>query len=223
MSHFKYQFKPSHDIDNYYHLGSVLDNNFKPVLSEENPYQPINLKDFFGSSQPIEIEIGCGKGNFMVEYCDMFPKQPFIAIDQEPAIAYFAAKRLSKRPHLKHTRVIHGDAFCLFKNYLSDNSVKAFHMYFLDPWPKKKHLKRRFVKPEYLQEIKRLAIPNAIIYWRTDHKSYHESASEIFNNESWITCINFNAEPLHNITTNFEKKYLKEGRPIYRQEFQVKK
>ncbi len=216
--------KPSHDIPNFYHLTTTVNSLGKPFLlpKEESPYKPIDLKTYLKQEGSIEIEIGCGKGNFSKSYCKQYPKTSFIAIEQNPRVAYIAAKKLQKNDPPPHALLLHGDAFYFLRDYLKPNTIKAFHMYFPDPWPKKKHLKNRLLQHIYLEQIKRVALPNASFYWRTDHQEYHQSSMEIFQELNWIIPIE-EPQKHREIQTLFEKRYLQEGRPIYNFTFKIEK
>ncbi len=214
---------PSTDMDRLIHLKVICDHLGTPLLAPDEKQVPLDLNDFMGSPDPLEIEIGCGKGNFMQEYCEKFPNKPFLGIDQEGAIAFFAAQRMAKRKQLQNYRVIFGDAYYFFRDFLPENSVAAFHMYFPDPWPKKRHRKRRLLNKPFLEEIHRIATPDAKFYWGTDFQNYHEESMEIFNETPWLQIEIENAGPTEGIETNFEKKYRIEGRPIYRTQLKIVK
>ena len=222
---FRRELSPSADLERYWHLKMCKLPNTKPErLPEDQPaYTPIDIQAFLGALGPIEIEIGCGKGGFMVEYCERHPELPFLALEKEAEIAYFAAHRLSKRQGLKHTRVILGDAFYMFRDFLPENCVQAFHMYFPDPWPKKRHHKNRLMTAEFLHVCRRIALPNAPFFWGTDHVEYNAEAQELFTATPWLKMINTSAEPTEGIQTNFEKKYRAIGKPIHRCELRILK
>lgn len=218
---FQRELVPSRDLPNYHHLRILHDGNGIPLLAPEGSPPParINLEAFFdkpGLTQGIELEIGCGKGTFMVNYCEKHPDLPFAALEWEGAIAFEAAERLSRRPHLKHARVILGDAAFFMRDFLPEQCVSAFHVYFPDPWPKKRHHKNRTMRPDFLELMRRAAMPGARFYFGTDHAEYNEVARELFAATPWLTMIDPDAEPTEGIQTNFEIKYRKAGKPIYR-------
>ena len=222
---FKRKLAPSRDIGKFYHLHMVKTPDGIPCLAPEGTpaFTPIDTESFFDKSGPMEVEIGCGKGGFMVEYCEKHPDKPFLGIDQEASIAYLAAKRMAKREHLTHARVVYGDVFYFFRDFLPGNSVAAFHMYFPDPWPKKRHRKRRTLNLKFLEQIYRISINQALFYWATDDKNYHEESRELFNSRPWVQVFREQAEPTEGIRTNFEKKYRARGKEIYRAVLKVVK
>ncbi len=216
---------PSNDLEKYYHLRHKKDAKNLPVLTESGKpeFTPINFHNFFAKEGLIEIEVGCGKGGFMVEYAERHPELPIIGIEKEAEIAFFAATRIAKRPHLPHARLLLGDAFFFLRDFLPDSCTQAVHMYFPDPWPKKRQRKHRLANVAFLEQVKRVTIPNGKFYWGTDHAEYHADSLELFNSLPWLKVINGNAEPTEGIQTNFEKKYRLLGKPIYRMEFEIVK
>jgi len=209
----------------YFHLRMLKEADGLPKLAPEGKgiFTPVVIADFFGKEGPIEIEIGCGKGGFLVEYCERHPEIPFIGLEWEAEIAHLVAKRLDKRPQLKHTRVLLGDAFYFFRDYLPDNCTGIFHMYFPDPWPKKRHHKNRLMGPAFMELVRQKSIPGATFYWGTDHEEYNGEARALFATLPWLKVVHDNAPPTEGIMTNFEKKYRKQGKPIYRCQLQIQK
>ena len=218
--------EPSTDLPGYYHLRlRKQDDGRLPLLAPDGApvFAPISYQDFFGKPGPIEIEIGCGKGGFLVEYSEKHPEIPIVGLEWEAEIAYLAAGRLAKRPHLPHSRVLLGDAYYFFRDFLPESSVQAFHMYFPDPWPKKKHHKNRLMANPFMAQVLRTALPDAPFYWGTDHQEYNAEAQELFASLPWLEMVNPDAEPTEGIMTNFEKKYRKQGKPIYRCVMRIRK
>lgn len=216
---------PSKDIPSLWHLKIQREPDGLPILAPEGkpPFTPISAPDIFGCAGPFEIEIGCGKGNFLVEYAERHPSVPIIGIEKEPEIAFLAARRLAKRPQVPHAKVLLGDAFHFFRDYLAEGSVSVFHMYFPDPWPKKRHHKNRLMGPEFMQQVRRTALPDAPFHWGTDHADYNAEARGLFEATEWLEMVEPDAPPTEGIMTNFEKKYRKQGKPIYRCVLRIKK
>ena len=227
LTRYEFQRKllPSQDVTHFYHLAVSREADGTPVLlpESESPYQPQKIEGLFGKPGPVEIEIGCGKGNFLVAYSEKHPQLAVLGIDAEPSIAHLAGKRVAKRTHLPHARVLCGDAFYFFRDFLPEDCVQAFHMYFPDPWPKKRHRTRRILTPQFLAAIHRVARPDSAFYWATDFAQYHEEAMDLFEATPWASIEIKEADPTAGIETNFEKKYKREGRPIYRSVIRIEK
>jgi len=192
----------------------------KPILTPDlqPDRQPMNWGDFFGRTTPIvEIEIGSGKGGFLVEYAKAHPEISIMGSEWDATWAIYAGERLAKH-HLQHAKMLRGDVFYFLRDRVADSTVDAFHMYFPDPWPKKRQQKNRLLRPEFLREVARVLKPGKrLFHWGTDHAEYNEVAHEIFSHTPNLKVLTRdNAPPTEGIMTNFEKKYRKEGRPIYR-------
>ena len=111
--------------------------------------------DWFGEVAPLEIEIGSGKGLFMVTASAQRPEHQFLGIEISRKYARFAAATLAKR-NVPNARIIHGDAKRLLQDYIGAASVMAIHVYFPDPWWKKRHQKRMVVVDPVVEHIVRL-------------------------------------------------------------------
>ena len=207
----------SRDLPHYYHLRLLKDDKGLPLLVSENTRATtLNVADFFGAPGPIEVEVGCGKGTFMLSYCEKHSSLPFLALEKEAEIAYITAGRVAKRPQLQLARIVLADALIFFRDFLPDVCVQAFHIYFPDPWPKKRHHKHRLMQENFLDQVRRVAIPGAMFYFGTDHEEYNQETRELFKRTPWLEIIEPNAEPTEGIQTNFEIKYRRIGKPIYR-------
>lgn len=195
-------------------------NTKKPIRTEDNRPHSVDFHwdlIFPNKHDFIEVEIGSGKGGFLAEYALKHPETAIIGSEWDTAWAYFAAKRLLKKK-LPHAAMLRGDIFYFLRDCVASDTINAFHMYFPDPWPKERHHKNRLLRPEFLKEVARTLKPGKrFFYWGTDHQEYNLIALETFENFQGASIVQKNsALPTDGILTNFEKKYLKEGRPIYR-------
>ncbi len=209
---------PSRDLPHYHHLRLLKDEHGVPLMTPDNTAQatPLDTAEFFGAPGPIEIEVGCGKGTFMTSYCEKHPELPFLALEKEAEIAYEAAGRIARRPALKHVRVVLADAAVFFRDFLPESCARAFHIYFPDPWPKKRHHKHRIMRENFLEEVRRVAAGEALFFFGTDHEEYHLETRELFSRTPWLQMLDADAAPTEGIQTNFEIKYRRIGKPIYR-------
>ena len=130
----------------------------------------------FGRRAPIEIEIGAGKGEFIIERAAEFPERNFVAVELSSTITRVLAVRCG-RAGLDNLRVVRMDARTLVNLMLPDASVSAFHIYYPDPWPKERHVKHRLFTPTIAASLFRTVEPGAIAYVATDVREY---SAEIF-------------------------------------------
>lgn len=172
---------------------------------------PIDGREEFGNDHPIILEIGSGKGRFLVSEAIEHPERNYIGV--EMALQYFRIikERLEKR-NLPNARVINFDAKEVVSRMFRDGSVSEVHIYFPDPWPKKRTKKRRFVQDDVLEQLVRILVDGGRGLFVTDHHGYFEDAVPVF--ERWF---DIEAGPVGDTEprTNYEAKYREEGRPIY--------
>lgn len=191
-----------------------------PIFEPRNEDLPLDWDRLFGREGPVEIEVGCGKGRFLLERAERHPDRLFVGLEYARAYLETMAKRCSKRG-LENVRVSKCEAGEFFRECVPDASLDAFHLLYPDPWPKKRHHKRRLIQHEFLQELRRVLKPAGELNIATDHEDYFVWMVEHF--DRWKAT--FLMTPRAVVTekdrrefegrTNYEIKYLKEGRPIY--------
>ena len=126
----------------------------------------------------LEMEIGCGNGHFMAEYCGANPKILFIGVEIKKKRCLKAQAKIDKR-QLANARVIHGSAEAAL-TALPDDSVDAFHLYFPDPWPKTRHRRRRFLRRENIETLRCKLKPGGFIFVVTDFFDYYLHTKVLF-------------------------------------------
>ncbi len=217
----------------------MSDNHAPPVPEEELPrsmrvlepssshginprdrgLQPFDNRDEFGNDNPLILEIGSGKGRFLVTEALEHPDRNYVGI--EMALQYFRiVKESLERRQIPNARVINFDAKQVVSRMFRDGSVKEIHIYFPDPWPKKKTKKRRFIQDDVLEQLVRIMDPEGEGIFVTDHRGYFEDAVPVF--DRWF------ATEAGEVTetpprTNYEAKYREEGRPIFEIRFRRKR
>lgn len=178
---------------------------------------PLDLEALFGNRQPLELEIGIGKGYFIQHAASSNPDRNYIGIEWARKYLKQALERIEKRA-LPNVRLVCGEAFSFIEQHLPPASLHALHIYFPDPWPKKKHHKRRLFSPEFLRLVHERLVPGGLLLIATDHLGYWEHMCEVLDNQTLLErCEQLPETPQGaDGLTNYEMKYLKEGRPIYR-------
>ena len=125
----------------------------------------------FGNDNPLTVEIGFGMGTVTAEIAGKNPEMNYIGIDvHKPGIGklLWSIDKLA----LKNIRVVEGDAVEVLSNRIRDNSVSAFHIFFPDPWPKKRHHKRRLIKRPFTDLLAAKLVSGAYIYMASDWEDY---------------------------------------------------
>jgi tRNA (guanine-N7-)-methyltransferase len=175
-------------------------------------FHRLDLGQWFGNANPVIIEIGSGKGRFLISTAIERPDVNLIGIEKSLHYHRLIRDRVAKR-HLTNVRLINHDAFLVLRDMIPDASIAEVHIYFPDPWPRKKEQKRRIIRPEVLAEIRRVLVDGGTAIYVTDHAEYFEVAAPLIEEA-------FRAErrvpgPDDPPRTNYEAKYRAEGRPIY--------
>ena len=173
----------------------------------------------FGRPGPIHIEIGTGKGGFLLNEAKNQPDANFLGIEWARRYYRYAVDRIG-RWGLKNVRIIRTDAVFFLTDFVPDNSVDCFHIYFPDPWPKKRHHKRRFFCANNLKQLLRGLKTGGELKIATDHAEYFEVIKGLIAAENnTLEEIEFirpaGSEVGEWVGTNFERKYLKQNIPIY--------
>ena len=191
-----------------------------PVFDPKDHDLPLDWKRLFKKEGPVEIEVGCGKGRFLLERAAQYPERCFVGLEYARAYLETIAKRCS-RQGLANVRVSKCEAGEFFRERIPAASLDAFHLLYPDPWPKKRHHKRRLIQREFLAELRRVLKPGAELNIGTDHEGYFEWMLEHFREwkGTFVLTPRVLAAPKDRRgfqgRTNYEMKYLKEGRTIY--------
>ena len=191
----------------------------KFVLEHPNPPVELNFDDIFGRSAPIHIEIGSGKGTFLVNQARCQLDADFIGIEWAGKFYRFAVDRIG-RWNLNNVRIIRTDAVPYITQCVPDSSVDCFHIYYPDPWPKKRHNKRRFINSANTDHLIRALKPGGTIRVATDFAEYFKQIKEVLASKAdRLEQIEFLPNPGVEtgewVGTNFERKYLMEKRQSY--------
>ncbi|PYI88021.1 MAG: tRNA (guanosine(46)-N7)-methyltransferase TrmB [Verrucomicrobia bacterium] len=183
----------------------------KPTLIFRPPsyVERINLDDLFPIRRPLEVELGSGDGSFIVEWARRNPDKNFIAVER----LLGRLRKVDRKglcADLPNLRVIRLEASYLTEYLLPSSVVAAFHIYFPDPWPKRKHHRRRLITAPFVNVVKQILVPGGAIYLRTDNEDYYTQITDIFRSNP-----NFQAREtpsaLAQLLTDFEQDYATRG------------
>ncbi|MCL5019709.1 MAG: tRNA (guanosine(46)-N7)-methyltransferase TrmB [Patescibacteria group bacterium] len=173
----------------------------------------------FGNNNPVEIEIGIGKGRFLLNSAQNKPDVNFLGIEWAKKYLSLARERAWKRK-LYNVRFLRADAKKVVEEAIPHGSVAAFHIYFPDPWPKRRHHKRRFFQPDTVVKLVESLIPDGKLLIATDYKEYFEWIMQVISGNINLKTIPLDSVDLALGRTNYEIKYINEGRPIFNAFFQ---
>jgi len=152
--------------------------DFSTQLVPPERLAPWNLERMFGRTGPLEVEIGSGKGLFLSQAGAACPDRLFLGIEVAQRYARFAAYRAAQAG-LTNVRVVPSDVRPLLVDVLPTSGIEVLHVYFPDPWWKKRHHKRRIFQPDFVQHATRLLVPGGVVQLWTDVEEYFQRACEI--------------------------------------------
>lgn len=179
--------------------------------------RPIRWPELFGNDHPVELEIGMGKGTFLVEQAKARPEVNFFGIEWANWYWRYASDRLRRHGCL-NARTVRAEALFFLREHVADASLSVLHVYFPDPWPKARHHKRRLVQQPFLAEAHRILLPGGRLQIVTDHSDYFEQIESVVK-ASPLNIVEYNrpgsAGEGEFVGTNFERKYRREGRPFH--------
>lgn len=189
------------------------------MLRSEDLAGPIDFNQIFGRSGPVHIEIGSGRATFLVHQAKAQPEVNFLGIEWARKYWHHAIDRIG-RWGLTNVRITRADAPIFLRDFVPEGSVECFHIYFPDPWPKKRHHRRRLVQQSNVDLMLRLLKPGGTIRIATDHPEYFEQIRSV------MACFNGRLDEIEfprpasaregELTgTNYERKYIPDGRPVY--------
>ena len=184
--------------------------------------QPWDAARLFGREAPLEVEVGSGKGLFLQTAAAATPERNYLGIEIATKYARFAAARLAKCG-LTNAVLIHGDAQRLFAELLPDESLAAVHVYFPDPWWKKRHHKRRVMNEPFVRHAARTLAQGGRLHFWTDVRERFEATLELIGQETPLVgpleVAERPAEHPLDYRTHFERRTRLGERPVYRAEF----
>jgi tRNA (guanine-N7-)-methyltransferase len=180
---------------------------------------PLDLRAVFGKEHPVEVEVGFGKGLFLVTAAQARPETNFLGIEIERKYQLFTANRLAKRS-LHNVRLACADARTFFRDRLPTASVAAVHVYFPDPWWKKRHHKRRLFTEDFAAQCARVLTPGGQLHLASDVEEYFAIITALVERQSGFERLPPPEvkPPAHDLDylSNFERKYRQQGRPVFR-------
>jgi tRNA (guanine-N7-)-methyltransferase len=190
-----------------------------PAPAAEAAPVPIDWVAMFGNAHPVELEVGSGKGLFLANAAKANPGRNFLGVELSRKYARLAAERLA-RQGIANAKVWSGDARAVLARRIPAESLRAVHVYFPDPWWKKRHKKRRVFTDALVSQVERVLQTGGELHVASDVEEYFTLIRQLV-----AASPRFRERPVpaptdpehdHDYLTNFERKYRLEGRPIYR-------
>ena len=196
-----------------------LSRHLKLLAELPRPWDVLRL---FGREAPLEVEVGSGKGLFLQSAATRNPAHNFLGIEIATKYARFAAARAA-RSDLANVVMVHGDAQPIFADLLPDNSLAAVHVYFPDPWWKKRHAKRRVLNEQFVRHIERTLVSGGSLhYWTDVRERFDETLALLATKTTLVGPLEVQeqaAEHDLDYRTHFERRMRLAELPVYRTEF----
>jgi tRNA (guanine-N7-)-methyltransferase len=184
-------------------------------LVPANCFERLDLPAVYGRVAPLEVDLGCGDGSFLVALARENPNHDFLGIERLLGRVRSACRRI-ERAGLTNARVTRFEISYAVEHLLPPPSVTAFYLLFPDPWPKRRHAPRRLVTQEFLASLHRALVPNGSVRIATDETGYFRQITRLAA-ESPLFAVMPN--PSQNVaTTRFERRFREQGLPIHRLE-----
>ena len=187
-----------------------------PVYGVPYAKHLLDFEQLFGRRAPTGLEIGFGMGETTVQIAGARPETNFLGIEvHSPGVG--SALRQVQTRQLSNVRVIQHDAVEVVRDMIAPQSLHGIHVFFPDPWPKKRHHKRRLLQPEFVTELARRLEPAGYLHVATDWQAYAEHILEVLSAETLLenTARQYAPRPPYRPQTKFEARGLKLGHGVW--------
>lgn len=182
--------------------------------------QPLTLTEHFPTPQPLEVELGCGDGSFLVEWAQRNPGRNLLGVERLLGRIRKPDKR-GRRAGLTNLSLVRIEIGYFLEFLLPAASTDALHVYFPDPWPKVKHARHRLITERFTALARRALKPGGVVHLRTDHVDYFAQMLAVFRAEAAFTEVETPAD-LAAVTTDFEREFNAKGIPTNRSSWRLR-
>ncbi len=188
---------------------------FSPVMElvPELQVARLDVAELFGRNVPLHVDLGCGDGSFLCEMAQQFPKTNFLGIER---LTKRVEKVRRKAEKIENVRVLKADSLFAVRYLLPESSVETFYLLFPDPWPKRRHQLRRIFSRDFLNAIAVGLEQHGGLRVATDQLDYFQQAERISRAHLQFQVVPRSPDDAVLPVTKFEKKFRKQGAPIYR-------
>ncbi len=180
-------------------------------LIPESYVAPLDLERIFGRVAPLHVDLGCGDGSFLFALAQRDPRKNFLGIERLSGRVEKASRKAAK---IDNMRVLNVETSYAVRYLLPRQSVEAFYLLFPDPWPKRRHHRRRIVTSGFLSSIQTALEEGGVLRIATDQLDYFEQIARLASSQPQFMSLdiaNIDLPP-----TKFERRFQEQGTPIYR-------
>ena len=175
----------------------------------ESIVERLDIGKMFPTAQPLEVELGSGDGTFLAEYCSLHPHHNFIGVERLLG-RMRKLDRKGRRAGVTNLAGLRIESAYLLEYLLPQHSTAALHVYFPDPWPKRKHRERRLIGERFPQLARQAMVPGGRVYLRTDDRDYFEQMTAVFSAAAGWRAFETPKE-LAELLTDFEREFRARG------------
>jgi tRNA (guanine-N7-)-methyltransferase len=179
----------------------------------------LDLAALFPASQPLAVELGCGDGSFLVNYARLHPERNFIGVERLLG-RIRKLDRKGRRAGLTNLRGVRIESAYFLEYLLPPRSAAALHIYFPDPWPKRKHWRHRLINERFPRIAEQALAPGGTVYLRTDDRTYFEQMTAVFSASPVFRLVETPPE-LGALRTDFEEDFQKRGIQTHRAAYRL--
>jgi len=192
----------------------------RPPISEVEFVPPhyfrrLEMEEIRIGERPLEIDLGCGDGSFLIDLAKQHPERDFIGVERLLGRCKKVSKKI-KRNGLDNARILRLDSKYVVEWLLPETSVSRIHLLCPDPWPKVRHHRRRLVQIPFLTEVKTALEPGGEFLFMTDHEEYFEYACEQIHDSSLFEILPWTDESFFYPKTDFQIQWEAEGKSMHR-------
>jgi tRNA (guanine-N7-)-methyltransferase len=178
--------------------------------------QALDFTVVFGRAAPTILEIGCGMGETTAAIALAHPRNDYLGIEvHSPGVG--SLLKLIEEKQLANVRIVQHDAVEVVEQMIRPESLAGIHIFFPDPWPKKRHHKRRLIQPRFVELLALRLIPGGYLHLATDWQEYAEQMLDVLANEPLLdnTAAGFSLRPEYRPLTKFEQRGVKLGHRVW--------
>ena len=181
-------------------------------------FRPLHKTEIFSATPerpdaPLEIDVGCGDGGFLLDLAAAHPERDFLGLEKLLGRARKVVRQAARRG-LTNVKALQIDSPYAVRHLLPPGGISRLHLLFPDPWPKAKHAKNRLVQPAFCQDVHRLLRPGGEWLFKTDHPEYFAEAVATIQASGLFTATHWPADCFPYPLTDFERQWLAEGKTI---------
>lgn len=178
-------------------------------------FRKLEPKELCEAGRPLEIDLGCGDGSFLMDLAGKFPERDFLGVERLLGRVRKVCKKIRRR-ELANARVLRLDSRYVVEWLLPEATVSRLHLLCPDPWPKVKHHRRRLMQLEFLEAVRRALVPGGEFLFMTDHEEYFQWATEKVRQFGKFEQLEWSEDTFFYPKTDFQRLWESEGKTIWR-------